>query len=510
MLHVILTIYLFFAVLLLIIITVHTFSRGSTFLARMFTVMSFLLSIYLFGYLLELNSYTVEQMLFWNQIQYLSLPFYPVFWLLVSLAYTKKHAVLRPWFYGAIFLLPFCTFIVRLTNNYHQLFYSSATVNQVYDLNIMLLGKGPWYFVNSAFLTLIYLFTTYLYLKSSRKAISPIMRQNRAIIIAVTLPYLGLLFNIIDSGRIGIDYAAMLLPLSLLILSYALFKYDFLKLKALARENVFENSSDAMLLVDGDNCLIDFNPAAVDVFNELTVKVKGELISNVLKNRSDFLAVYETRHSEELELNPGIYHEIKIIKISNNLLQTVGTLIKLTDITARIQTQKQLIQLATTDEVTGLKSRRYFLELATKEFTRAKRYKEELSLLMIDIDHFKSLNDRLGHAGGDLILSEFGGKLNSFFRETDIAGRLGGEEFAVLLPQTSLESAYSLAENLRKVIAQTKFQYDNQEVTFTISVGVTTYNNQFENFTDLLRSADRCLYAAKSSGRNCSRAITMT
>lgn len=504
MLQVVITVYLFFTVLLTAYIAAYTLNRGSSPLARSFAAMSFCLCIYIFGYLLELNSTTIEQMFFWNQVQYLTLPFFPSFWLLVSLNYSGNRTALRPLPVTAIFLIPVITFIVRLTNPYHHLFYSSISLNTAHTLTIMHLEKGLWYLVNSAYLVIIYLYTAFIYLNITRKDHLPVVRQNKTIFIAITLPVLGLVMNVTDAGRIGLDYAALLLPVTILLMSLVVFKYDFLQLKSLARETVFENSTDAMVLVDAGDRLVDYNPAAAAVLQELREGVKGASIVDIFKNLPDLLAVYKQGQTHDLKLAGGKYYEVSVMKVEQPPVQTFGYLVKLTDITARKKTQEQLFMLATKDALTGLNNRRHFLDLASKEFALSKRHDTDFSLLMIDVDRFKAINDRLGHAGGDAVLEALGRKMSSFFRKTDMSGRLGGEEFAVLLPKTGLDDAFALAEKFREEVARAKIPFEDKEVVVTISLGVTAYSSRFENFEQLLQSADDGLYRAKSRGRNCS------
>jgi len=258
-----------------------------------------------------------------------------------------------------------------------------------------------------------------------------------------------------------------------------------------------------MILLNTDNILIDYNPAAAEIFWELVVDVKGESINDILINHTDFLQAYKTGKTKDLELDTGKYYEMKIIKAENDSLNTFGYLISLTDITARNIAREKLIQLATTDELTGLNNRRHFINLATQEFARAKRYGETFSILMIDIDYFKSINDTIGHSGGDATLREFGVIMNSFFRSTDFAGRLGGEEFAVILPKLNIDSAHRVAEKFRKEIAKTTLIYENNKLSFTVSLGVAVYSDGLENFEQLVKLADQSLYEAKRRGRNC-------
>jgi diguanylate cyclase (GGDEF)-like protein len=502
------TTYLFFAVLLTVYITCYTIIKSNSALTKMFAAMSLFFTIYLFGYLMELNSLTLEQMYFWNQVQYLTLPFFPALWLIVSLLYTNNSATLRPLNIAAIFAIPFVTFVMRLTNDYHNLYYRSYSLHAILGLNVMQLEKGPWYLIHSGYLALVFFLTTYLYLNYARKNAHSTMAQYVLIIIAIALPYLGLTLIVVNAGNIGLDYTALLMPFTLFLLALAIFKYDFLKLKTIARETVFEKSADAMILLNTNNLLIDYNPAASKIFKELKANLIGESIYRILKSYPDFLNIYKSGQIKDLALRNGKSYEVKVTKTEKDALKTFGYLISLTDVTDRNLAREKLVQLATTDELTGLYNRRHFMELASQEFARAERYDELFSLIMIDIDHFKTLNDTFGHSGGDATLREFGLQLKCFFRKTDIAGRLGGEEFAILIPKLNLEDSYALAERFRKEIVQSKFIYENQEISFTISLGVATYSSELESFEQLVKLADQGLYKAKDGGRNCTRIVT--
>jgi diguanylate cyclase (GGDEF)-like protein/PAS domain S-box-containing protein len=166
----------------------------------------------------------------------------------------------------------------------------------------------------------------------------------------------------------------------------------------------------------------------------------------------------------------------------------------------RIDLEKQ----AYTDYLTGLNNRRSFIEKTEMELHRKERYGREFSLIMFDIDYFKYINDKYGHNTGDLVLKEIANVCYIILREVDIAGRIGGEEFAILLPETNIIEAEKVAERLRIAISDTKvFSSLDEEVKFAASFGVTfTNNNTNILINELLNQADTALYKAKNSGRN--------
>ena len=163
-------------------------------------------------------------------------------------------------------------------------------------------------------------------------------------------------------------------------------------------------------------------------------------------------------------------------------------------------------KIGLTDELTGLSNRRMFNYLIEREINRSRRYRRPLSLVMIDIDHFKKINDTWGHPVGDLVLRQLGGLMRENFRRLDVPVRYGGEEFAVILPETSLEEAIHFAERFRVTVEKAVFMTGRERIPVTISLGVATVGNspvaEELDADALLQMADRALYQAKQSGRN--------
>jgi len=160
--------------------------------------------------------------------------------------------------------------------------------------------------------------------------------------------------------------------------------------------------------------------------------------------------------------------------------------------------------LSITDGLTGLYNRRYFMERLTEEFGRTKRYKRSLSVILIDVDHFKKFNDANGHPEGDYLLRTFAEIMKKLARKSDVVARYGGEEFIIILPETDLEMAKITAERLRSEVAKTDFRGGQTQPLgrVTISSGVASYQANTASFEELIKSADNALYQAKESGRN--------
>jgi len=163
--------------------------------------------------------------------------------------------------------------------------------------------------------------------------------------------------------------------------------------------------------------------------------------------------------------------------------------------------QAKMAEMSTVDELTKLHNRRYFIEALEGEFERASRYEIEMALIMVDLDHFKKINDTYGHPSGDMVLSKIGGILKKHVRRNDIACRYGGEEFAVILSNVSRENIYAAYDRFREMVSEHLFEYESNQFHITVSIGIASSNNA-ESANDLLSQADQALYQAKDTGRN--------
>ncbi|MFH1217850.1 MAG: diguanylate cyclase [Pseudomonadota bacterium] len=168
-----------------------------------------------------------------------------------------------------------------------------------------------------------------------------------------------------------------------------------------------------------------------------------------------------------------------------------------------LEANKQLEKLSTTDALTGLANRRYFLECFAAEYERAKRYRHHLSILIIDVDFFKKVNDTYGHICGDVVLKRTARLLKKNVRGTDLVARYGGEEIVVLLPETDNEQALVIAEKLRRDVASQRILCEGSPLSITVSIGVATQpETNFGEAEQLFNAADQALYKAKNDGRN--------
>jgi len=172
------------------------------------------------------------------------------------------------------------------------------------------------------------------------------------------------------------------------------------------------------------------------------------------------------------------------------------------DVSDRREANEKLRSVISCDHLTGLANRRVFFEAAELEVQRWQRQPRPLSLVMFDADHFKNINDQYGHAAGDGVLRHLAAGLSATFRSMDVVARIGGEEFAVLLPDTSLDGACVVASRVCQRIAEHAVEVDGTSIRYTVSAGVATMDDTVAGVAELLKRADTAMYAAKAQGRN--------
>lgn len=214
--------------------------------------------------------------------------------------------------------------------------------------------------------------------------------------------------------------------------------------------------------------------------------------------RQGFLKNFEVQHISTVGNKFWVEMAASIITFEGKL----AAFFSIVDITERRTLALRLEELAMKDELTGIANRRYFMLKIQEEFARAKRYKNPLALLMMDLDNLKIINDTFGHLAGDQVLLQAARVLSDYLRETDLPGRFGGDEFGIILPNTGLLEATQLGERLRQIFTQQRIEIHQNEIQFSMSLGVAELCDNDGNADDLIHRADDALYHAKTSGRN--------
>lgn len=493
----IVSIYLFLAIVVMVFFSmylfVHTKSKHATTLA----VLSLMFTVYTFGYLMEIHSKSLEEIMFWIGFEYLALPFLNATWLLMGLIYLNR---VRLRTLLAIYAIPILTFFMWMSNRWHGLYYKSYEMGNSFGLSVLKTEKGVWYMVQ-----LLYVFVTTGLIIGIFKWIYQRNKQRlfKVLFLASFLPLVFLVLQVVNPLGLFIDYTVLAMPLIVSMMAIAVIKDDLLEIKSLARTEIFEHSVDAICIENHQKQLVDFNARAVAFFKEQGIELTLDSFENLCKDHITLRKILTSRMQAQTYFQSANerYWEISQREIHSASLESVGRIITFVDVTEQMLSQKALEYQSKTDMLSALNNRHEFMARASGLMKTAQRTGEPLSLLLIDVDHFKQINDTFGHLEGDIVIRKLGALLKSHFDATDVIARFGGEEFIVLLRNTDGKTAFDKAEAFRKRVETSHLIGLSDAYTITVSIGVAAYSpgETLEKWTHL---ADQGLYLAKNQGRN--------
>ncbi|MCX7796394.1 MAG: diguanylate cyclase [bacterium] len=461
--------------------------------------------IYSFGYAFEIMKGDVDWVFFWLRIEYLGIPFIGTSYLWFALEFTGNRKYIKPYLLLFFFGISAFISISVFTNKFHNLYYSYIKIDNTGPFPSANLGRGPFYIINMIWFLISTSISFLLFILYYVKLPSILRRQVITVII-------GSLFTIVSSiayfsGLIpwNIDIGPLITSVNGIIFAIGILILKIFNVSPIIRDRIFESMRDGVIVTNLYGIVVDFNPIAQEFIPSLSRNWIGEILSkkmpefDISLNKASDVVLFSIENKDGEH-----FYEVKQIPIINNIGKKIGNAWYIRQVTEQKKLLEQLKFYAEKDGLTGIWNRRKWLELAEAEFKRVKRYKRPISIISIDIDHFKNINDTMGHAVGDKILEGLAKFISIQIRESDIFGRVGGEEFAIILPETNRESARIMAERLLKAVANNKFKYDEIEINITVSIGVASYECDAESISldELIKRGDNALYEAKRQGRN--------
>jgi diguanylate cyclase (GGDEF)-like protein len=468
--------------------------------AGTFAILVAALAIYAFGYAGEIAQTTLSGATLWLHVEYLALPWIPGLWLLA--AYRHKGTQVRVFL---LFIIPVITFIGHFTN-FQNLFYSGP-IELLHrgPFWVLTVRRGPLSMLDNAYLLIAFLTGAWIYMAGLRHASALFRKQAFVLMMSSVLPFFGYFIFFFNLSPWGLDITPITLGLTCVLIYYGIFYCGIFDLAPLARNLIFNGIRDAVVILDTQSRLLDFNPAAQTFLPMLNKRRLGTDISVTL---ADFPTMLEAlaRPEDSVEFAFGPEDNPRLYEIRNwpliSAFRQVGRAVIFADVTAQVRLREELRLRAETDPLTGIANRRRFQQALEIECLRFSRGQAPFSLLMLDLDHFKDINDRYGHPVGDLVLKNVAQLLLVTLRKTDVLARYGGEEFAVLLPETRSEGAQIIAERIRITVCDNPIEVDEELIHTSISVGITSHANGDADPQLLLKRADLALYRAKGVGRN--------
>lgn len=476
------------------ILFIYSLFKNKNRLATIFSLLCLSMLTYNFFYAFELMSTNLNEMIFFIKLEYFGLAFIPSFWFLLAYKfYFKKSYSMK--LYLTVLFIPFITLILVSTNEFHHLFYNKISINKYMNLNVSVLDKGFWYIISSSYSYLIFIIGQILFYKSWRKTESRKKVQSLLLLIGGTFP-LGFGTIYLFGLTLGVDPVPIGYIILFIFYYIAIFKFDFLEMKDKIRNTSFEQIDEGIIVVDMKGKLIDFNNAAKKVFVWLTQNNIGINLNDI----SDYLFVINDNHFEVMYKDKIYFFRTTYIHDRDKVS---GKIYIFQDITERKSMINKLEYNAKYDFLSQVYNRHQFFELAEIELYKANRYGSFFSLLMLDIDLFKNINDTYGHVAGDSVIRAVAKECREKLRPSDIIGRYGGEEFLILLPSTSIQSASIVADKIKQIIEKLEVSFNDNIIKLTVSIGVSDYlGSGNAELKDLIHNADTALYKAKNNGRN--------
>lgn len=500
---------IFAAALLVILALSRNRSLRANPASKVFTVFICATVGFLVANTLEISTATPAGNLFWSRAIYLFIPFIPLLWLSFTfhLAYDKPMKAIH---IALLLVIPILTLGMVFSDDWMALVWSSIEYVKLGDFFVSVRRHGPWFLVQSLYSYAVSLVGLLIAVRTLTLKRLYFRKRSALLLAGVSVPIVvNVIFVLRPFPWLVKDFTPIAYAISGFFFFFALHRMDAFSIVPVAREQLVERMSDGIIVFDAEHRIADANKAALDILDagesligrcldsddSEAAKLPGELTEAALKGSR---SVYRKKRSD----GSIAHYSIESIDLPGRPYSR-GRLLVIRDETELRVALARLEELARTDSLTGIANRRGFMENAESLVSAAERYGEQLAVAMFDLDHFKNANDEWGHAVGDEVLRVFAGILQKDLRGADQAGRIGGEEFALILPKTGAPGAFSVCERIRKDFAEHVFRSENgNSFRVTVSVGISSPRDAPYSLAGLLAAADAALYRAKAAGKN--------
>lgn len=435
-------------------------------------------ALYCFGTALELASSTLRAIKFWLSVAYLGMAFSPPFLVILISRYTGADKWLTRRTAWLLFVIPAVTCLLVATNDLHHLFYKSVFLRPDSPSPMADIVIGPWYIVHGSYTFGSMFLGVCLLAGQWRTASAAYRRQIFTLFVGLMLPITAAFLYLMGLVPYNMDPVPFILILTTSLYVWAIRTADLFQVVPIARGHVFESMRDGVVVLDLSGRLVDFNPAARAMLPELSPERIGEMPEFLREEGAAATGagpaplaerVWRSRWQREGEVR---HYEIRSLPVRVRDSRQVGRMLMLIDVTEHVRSEETLRRLASYDGLTGFFNRATFMEEAGLRLEEAGRSGSSLSLVLFDVDHFKNINDRLGHAAGDQALVHLARVCQAELQEGEFLGRYGGEEFVLCLPGTGLTAACRRTERIRAAIAGTPLATAAGPLRLTASFGV--------------------------------------
>ncbi|MBW6455955.1 MAG: diguanylate cyclase [Trueperaceae bacterium] len=475
-------------------------------------------ALYAFGYSLEISGDSLAWIRFAVTVEYLGIAAIPTLILWLAADYDRDGWLGGRWWRWVAAAVSIATFVVVATNPLHDLYHARPRFAASGPFPMVVFDRGWWYWGFQAYTAVAILLANVVFLRAWRSAGAHRRAQVRLLFVASLVPWLGNLVNVSGVLPWAIDIMPFVLVVAIALFYLGVMRQGLAELAPVARDVVFEQQGDAALVLDDEGRVLDQNVAALRLLGPLSERHGGE--GGPLADRFPDLGelihavpsepptheemMYGTLRDEPPEMRRGDRtYSVRAQPLWSRGRNAIGHVMVLRDITRYARMEELLRTLATSDELTAIPNRRHFLDLAEREVARARRHGRSLGMIVFDLDRFKDVNDTFGHHAGDAVLRAVAKAVEAQVRSSDMIGRLGGEEFAVVLPESTMDDVAYVAERVRSAIAELAVPIGRVGVRVSASVGGCSLQaNELREVGELLMRADHAQYQAKGAGGN--------
>lgn len=475
---------------------------------KYFSLAAFMSGIFTIAYAFELTSVELEQILFWIKIEYLGLPFIPVFVLLMCTDYADIK--LKKWHYYLLFGTPLMTIFFHYTNEFHHLYYQQTALRSHTPFPVADLTPGIWFYVHSIFLYVCIAISIVILLTQFKKTQRKFRLQIFMMVIGLIIPVIASFFYISGLSPYGLDLVPVSISVSFIFHGAALVSLQMFNVAPIARDSVFESIQQGVIVLNNNNVIVDFNKAIHLILPLMDKTAIGTPITKTIGKDIKLTEIILERRESDYKITlhgKSRWFHIHFSPVLNKHNQHIGEIITFVEITEIFLMQEKLKQLANMDGLTQIYNRNYFLEKSRQVLHSSAERGGQTAIIMVDIDHFKKVNDTYGHEAGDRVLVQVAQIIKASINSEYIFGRYGGEEFIICMPETTVLQAQEVAGKIRKNIADLVVVFNDTEIRVTASFGlamsIISVKNIRNDLQSLMFQADEALYEAKKEGRNC-------
>lgn len=460
---------------------------------------------------METASSSLSSKILWSKIEYLGATNTAPFLLVFCMAFTHHGKWCSRRNLVMLWTIPVTIFLLAATNEWHHLIWTAFEPSPIPGNNLYIYQHGAAYWVYVSYTYLYAAAAAYLLIQEYRQSSHLYRRQSGTILFSMIFPWIGssvYVFNI--NPMPGLDTTPISFAFTAIVIVWGIYSTQLLDLIPIAHNILLQSMQDGVIVTDPYNRVVETNPAMAHLLGQLDLPV-GKDTSETFQVWPSLASVLMQRPELSVEITlpgrPFRYFDVRVTRIISSRGSTEGYLTVLREITGRKQAEvaleaksREMEQQAITDELTNLYNRRYINRLLEHELNCSQRDAPPLSLALLDIDDFKQLNDSFGHHFGDDVLRFVANVLRTNLRANDVAARIGGDEFLVIMPQTDLNSIFRVIERVRIKINEQSFATIQTHIS--VSAGLTAWSHG-ESPKTLLKRADQLLYRAKNQGRNC-------